>query len=190
MRTVDPIRSPKEVDAIKKYLKGSNLRDYTLFVVGVNVALRITDLLKLRWGDVLEPNLKNFKDIRIKEGKTKKPRQIKLNKAAQSALMELLESIGYVDMDEYIFKSREGANKQITRQQAQNILKGASSALKIEGSIGTHSLRKTWGFFAWKSGVNPAIIMEALNHSNLSITKRYLGIRQEEINNVYQSLNI
>ncbi len=93
-------------------------------------------------------------------------------------------------MDEYVFKSREGENKPITRQQVLNILKKAAEAVGIKENVGTHTLRKTWGYYAWKSGYNPALIMETLNHSNLSVTKRCLGIRQDEINDLYDNLNI
>jgi len=54
MRAVEPIRDPRKIDAVKKYLKGKNIRDYALFVVGINVALRISDLLSLKWEDVLK----------------------------------------------------------------------------------------------------------------------------------------
>ncbi|WP_307495515.1 tyrosine-type recombinase/integrase, partial [Clostridium sardiniense] len=63
----------------------------------------------------------------------------------------------------------------LSRQQAFNILKDASMSVGVSENIGTYSLRKTRGYFAWKKGFNPALIMETLNHSNLSITKRYLG---------------
>lgn len=188
MRAVEPIRDLKEINAMKKYLKGKNIRDYALFVVGINVALRISDLLELTWGDVLKD--RDFKTVNLKEGKTKKIRDIKLNKAAQRALRELLETLDTYKLSDYIFKSREGDNEPITRQQALNILKDAAEAIGIEENVGTHSLRKTWGYHAWKNGFNPALIMETLNHSNLNIMKRYLGIRQDEINDLYDNLNI
>ena len=93
-------------------------------------------------------------------------------------------------MGDYVFKSREGGNKPLSRQQALNILKDSSKAVWIKENVGTHTLRKTWGYHAWKKGFSPALIMETLNHSNLSMTKRYLGIRQDEINNLYGSLNL
>lgn len=188
MNAVEPIRDPKKINVMKSYLKGKNIRDYALFVVGINVALRISDLLNLKWGDVYDG--KNFVIVNLKEGKTKKLRSIKLNKAAQKALQELFESLETYYMSDYIFKSREGDNKPITRQQALIILKEAAEAVGIKENVGTHSLRKTWGYHAWKSGFNPALIMETLNHSNLSVTKRYLGIRQDEINDLYDNLNI
>ena len=140
-------------------------------------------------GDVLKDGGK-FKIIDIKEGKTQKPRSIKLNKTAQRALEALLSSLNHDRDDYYIFKSREGSNKPISRQQALNILKNAAAAVGITENVGTHTLRKTWGYHAWKKGFSPALIMETLNHSNLSATKRYLGISQDEINDLYDSLNI
>mgnify|MGYP001386727814 FL=1 len=91
MNAVEPIRDPKKINVMKNYLKGKNIRDYALFVVGINVALRISDLLNLKWGDVYDG--KNFKIVNLKEGKTKKLRSIKLNKVAQKALQELFESL-------------------------------------------------------------------------------------------------
>lgn len=70
LNLVESIRDPRKINAMKKYLKGKNIRDYALFVVGVNVALRISDLLDLTWGDVLED--KDFKILNLKEGKTQK----------------------------------------------------------------------------------------------------------------------
>lgn len=185
---VEPIRDPKQINVMRNYLKGKSLRDYALFSVGINVALRISDLLKLQWKDVLENN--EFKVINLKEGKTKKTRNIQLNKVAQKALRELLEDLEAHCVDDYIFRSREGENQPISRQQALNILKDAAKAVKIKENVGTHTLRKTWGYQAWKNGFNPALIMETLNHSNLNVTKRYLGIRQDDINDLYERLNI
>lgn len=190
MNIVEPIRDEKKIGDLKIYLKGKNIRDYALFIVGINIALRISDLLKLTWNDVLTQNGKAFKSIKLKEGKTNKSRDIKLNKACQNAFRELLNSLDTYDMGDYIFKSREGENRPLTRQQALNILKDSAMAVGIKENVGTHTLRKTWGYHAWKKDFNPALIMETLNHSNLNVTKRYLGIRQDEINDLYENLNI
>ena len=190
MKLVEPIRDKNKIEDMKIYLRGKDLRNHALFVVGINVALRISDLLRLTWDDVLYENGKDFKSLSILEGKTKKNRDIKLNKACQKALRELLNSLDTYTMDDYVLISREGENKPITRQQALNILKAAAKAVGIKENVGTHTLRKTWGYHAWQNGFNPALIMETLNHSNLNMTKRYLGIRQDEINNLYENLNI
>ena len=66
MISVDPIRDEQKIQTMKSYLKGKNLRDHALFVVGINIALRITDLLALTWADVVDENGK-FKEIRLLE---------------------------------------------------------------------------------------------------------------------------
>lgn len=190
MKSVDPIRDIKKVNAIKTYLRGKDIRDYTMFVLGINIALRISDLLQLKWGDVLKVNKRTFKDICIIESKTRKKRKIKLNTTCKKALIELLDSLDTYTMDDYIFKSREGNMKPISRQQALNIIKGAAKAVGVKDNVGTHTLRKTWGYHAWKKGFSPTLIMDTLNHSNLNVTKRYLGITQDDINDLYDSLNI
>ena len=190
MNIVEPIRDKRKIENLKVYLKGKDKRSFALFTVGINIALRIADLLDLKWKDVLKENKKTFKDIEMYEGKTTKYRKIKLNKSAKSALNELLVSLNTIEMDDFIFKSREGENKSITRQHALNILKDAAKAVGVTENVGTHSLRKTWGYHAWKTGFNPAIIMETLNHSNLSLTKRYLGIQQDDVNELYDKLNL
>lgn len=190
MIAVEPIRDRKKINDMKIYLKGLSLRDHALFVVGINVALRISDLLKLTWGDVLNEDEKRFKIIKLREGKTKKNREIELNKSARNSLNELLSSLDEYIVDDYIFKSREGVNKHISRQQALNILKKAARAVEIKDNVGTHTLRKTWGYHAWKKGFSPALIMETFNHSNLYVTKRYLGIIQEDINALYRNLTL
>lgn len=79
MINVDPIRDKQKIQTMKTYLKGKNNRDYALFVVGINVALRISDLLALKWSDVFDDKGK-FKEIRLFEGKTQKERRIQLNR--------------------------------------------------------------------------------------------------------------
>lgn len=189
MNIVDPIRDLKKVDAMKKYLRGKSVRDYTLLVLGINIALRVSDLLEVKWEDIIEENGSKFKRLKLKEGKTGKNREISLNKASQKVLRELIDT--YPDQPHgYIFISRVGENRPITRQQALNILKEAARAVGVEDNVGTHTLRKTWGYHAWKNGYNPAVIVETLNHSSLVVTKRYLGIIQDDINDVYDGLNL
>lgn len=85
MNLVEPIRDKKKIEDMKDYLKGTNLRNHALFVVEINVALRISDLLKLTCRDVLNENKKSFKSIKLIEGKTNKKREVRLNKASQMA---------------------------------------------------------------------------------------------------------
>jgi integrase len=114
-----------------------------LFVVGINVALRVSDLLSLTWADVLKENTRTFKSIKLIEGKTKKKRDTQLNKTSQKALRELLASLDTYGLDDYVFKSRQGENMALTRQQALNILKDSAADVGIKENVGTHTLRNT-----------------------------------------------
>ena len=95
-----------------------------------------------------------------------------------------------LERDDYIFQSRKGDKKPIARQHAAYILSQAGDYVGIKEPISTHSMRKTWGYWAYKSGVSLALIMQALNHSSISDTRKYLGITQDDLDNVYMSLNL
>ncbi|HDR5039238.1 TPA: tyrosine-type recombinase/integrase [Bacillus anthracis] len=191
MNTVEPIRDKKKIDAIKKYLIGSGkIRDYALFTVGINTGLRVSDLLKLTWDDILDEKRQFKNSIYIREDKTGKEKRFPINENAQNALERLL--IGQVDLlpKQPIFVSRNGNMKPISRFTAWDTIKRACEAVGVIENVGTHTLRKTWGYWAWKNGVPLPIIMEVLNHSSITATKRYLGITQDEINEAYMGLNL
>ena len=106
------------------------------------------------------------------------------------ALNNLKNSQSPISGKDYIFRSREGGNRPISRIQAFRIIKNAASELHIEGTISCHSLRKTFGYHAWRKGVPPAVIMTIYNHSSLEITKRYLSIDQDDKDQVFLELNL
>ena len=90
---------------------------------------------------------------------------------------------------EVIFKSRK-TGKAIGRVQAYRIIRHAAEKLSLNYRISCHSLRKTLSYHAWKNGVSPAVIMEIYNHSSLKVTRRYLGITQDDKNEVYLGLDL
>ena len=189
--TVDPLKNKKDIQKIKQYLKGKdNKRDYMLFVVGINVGLRVGDLLKLKIKDVIDNN-GNFKDkIVITEEKTDKTRNLKLNDSVKESIKLYLDSLKSYDMDDYLFKSRKG-NKPLRVDSTHKIIKNTLRELNIKGNYGTHTLRKTWSYHIYMSNSsNPrilAILQKALNHSSQAVTLRYVGIEQEEILDLYDS---
>ena len=189
--TVDPFNNKKDIQKIKQYLKGKdNKRDYMLFVVGINVGLRVGDLLKLKIKDVIDNN-GNFKDkIVITEEKTDKTRNLKLNDSVKESIKLYLDSLKSYDMDDYLFKSRKG-NKPLRVDSTHKIIKNTWRELNIKGNYGTHTLRKTWSYHIYMSNSsNPrilAILQKALNHSSQAVTLRYIGIEQEEILDLYDS---
>ena len=183
MELVEPIRDKKQIDNMKRYFKQSNYRDYLLFVLGINSALRISDLLKLKVSDV-----QNKDRITVREKKTGKLKDFPLSSNCIQAIHEYLKESNLTDND-YLFKSRKG-NKAITREQAYRIINHASKQVGIDGHIGTHTLRKTFGYWAYKSGVSVEVIQKLLNHSSPSITLRYIGITQQQLDDVYINLNL
>ncbi len=192
MQKTQPIKDKEDILKIKQYyLDRNQIRNYTLFTLGINTSLRISDLLALKWGDVYDFKTGRYRNhIRLREQKTGKDTQIALNKESVSALRMLKGSLSTAKADRYIFRSREGENQPIGRTQAFHIIKNAANELQIKGIISCHSLRKTFGYHAWKSGVPPVLIMSIYNHSSMEITKRYLSIDQDDKDLVFLGLNL
>lgn len=192
MEKVEPIRDPKKIEHLKKYLLGAgNIRNYTLVVLGLNSALRISDILSLTWGDVYDFEEKQFKShVYVTEKKTKKLKKFLLNNKATECLERLLKNLGSINPRDFIFKSREGDNNPITRVMALKIVKEAAAAVGVKDKIGCHSLRKSFGYHSWKKGVPLPLLCELFNHSNQVITKRYLGINQDDIDEVYRTVEL
>lgn len=188
MEYVQPIRDVKQITAIKKILKASNLRDYCLFTVGINSGLRISDLLSLAVNNVMENN--KVKDrITIREQKTGKSKDFPLGDTSKKALGEYISSLGEIEPERPLFASRKG-DKAITRQQAYRILNDAARAVGITDQIGTHTMRKTFGYHAYLQGVDITRIQQLLNHSSPKVTLRYIGITQDQLDDVYLNLNL
>ncbi len=182
MELVEPIRSKKQIDAMKRYLKSGNIRDYLLFVLGINSGLRISDLLSLQMQDV-----KGKERISLREQKTGKTKDFPLSDTCQKAIKEYLQVRG---MDTgFLFASRKGQGA-ISRVQAYRILNEAARAIGIKEQIGTHTLRKTFGYWAYQAGVDITRIQKLLNHSAPSVTLAYIGITKEELDDVYINLNL
>jgi site-specific recombinase XerD len=189
MVEVNALKDKKQIERMKKILKSNNLRDYLLFVMGINVGLRISDLLNLRISDVYA-NGKLKDSVTIKEGKTDKTRTFDINKSAATAIKEYLSSLNDYDNDWYLFKSRKGVNNPISRVQAWQILNDSAKIAGIKEDIGTHTLRKTFGYWSYKQGIDITLLQRIFNHSTPSITLRYIGITQDDISNVYNNLNL
>ena len=187
MELVQPIRSKEKIEQMKKYLKSHSLRDYTLFTLGINSGLRISDLLKLNVSDIVDENGKIKERITVKEKKTSKVKTFPFSSNVVQALKEYIVSLE--SNQTVLFGSRKG-DKSITRQQAYRILNEAARAVGIKESIATHSLRKTLGYHAYMAGVDITRIQSMLNHSSPKETLRYIGITQDELDDVYKELNL
>lgn len=169
---VEPIRDLEKIEKMKKILRRKSYRDYAIFHVGLNTGLRISDILRLRVSDV-----KKKTHITIKEKKTKKLRKIKINYAMQDFFNDYIEGM---NDDEYLFQSRKGENKPITRQHAYRVFNEAAEKVGIH-DIGTHTMRKSMGYHYYQKTKDVATLMELFNHSAPKITLRYIGINQDKL---------
>ncbi len=187
MSTSQPIRKVEEIEALKHYFRYDkpNLRNYALVCLGINSALRISDLLSLSWKDVYNFAEGRFRThISTTEKKTKKNTQIALNKNALEALTIYKDSLPDVKDADCLFPGKN-KGKPLCRSQAFRLLQSAGRELHFENDISCHTLRKTFGYHAWKAGVHPVILMNIFNHSSFQVTKRYLGIEQDDKDQVF-----
>lgn len=173
MNKVQPIRNKDVISNILSYLRNTNERNYILFMLGIYTGLRISDIRRLKVGDV-----RSKQGVNIKSKKTGKMIFIKFNVELKRALDKYIKG---KDDNDYILKSREGYNSPITRQQAYKILRKIADKFDLQ-SIGTHSLRKTFGYHYYYACKKDIVkVQMALDHSDPSITLRYIGILQEDV---------
>jgi site-specific recombinase XerD len=178
MEYVEALRDIKQINLMKRYLKKHSERDYVLFVFGTNTGLKITEMLNITVEDVMEKEgcVKNFYQLPCKEPGTYK--EVYFNHKVKTALLHYIQGHN-LSSEDYLFKSPK-TEKPITRQQAYRILHHAAGIVGIQGKIGTNSMRKTFGFHAYKRGVAISLLQKHFNHSTPSETLKYLGISKEE----------
>ncbi|MBR5596435.1 MAG: tyrosine-type recombinase/integrase [Lachnospiraceae bacterium] len=196
MNTAQPIRKPEDLRKIKSYYEvvNPNTRNQLLIIMGLNTALRISDILSLKWDDVYDFDKDNFKThIILVEQKTGKISTIYINNNVIIALKKYQKELEYkqnvIEREWYLFRHKN-ENIAISRVQAFRIIKNAAEYNHIQGVICCHSLRKTFGYYAWKQGVSPALLMNIYNHSSFQNTKRYLGIEQDDRDKIFELINL
>jgi integrase len=195
MNFVQPIRDRKKIAQIKNLLRGQKrFRDLLLFVVGINSALRISDLLQLRTGHFLDDRGRVKRRFWLKEQKRGKRQEVVINNSIRTTLNEYLGAYPQVAKSPkncIFFSSKcEDYSHSIKRGQAWKLVTSICQDVGLSGNFGTHSLRKTWGYHARMSGVDLALIMHKLNHESIIYTRRYLGITDDELQAVVERLNL
>jgi integrase len=181
MAMVQPIRDIKDIENMKRVLKKSGQRDYMLFLTGINTGLRISDILKLKVSDV-----KGKSHISIKEKKTGKNKRLLLNAPFK---VELDEYIADMQDDEPLFKSQKGDNKPIGVVRAWGLLKDAAEKCDLD-EIGTHTLRKTFGYHFYQQYKDVALLQDIFNHSSPSVTLRYIGINADIVDTAISKFSL
>lgn len=195
MGTTVPIKSKGKLTEFRNYYRDAEYhpRNYALIVLGLNSALRIGDMLALRWRDVYrgEGNCRGGGEgeyrehLTVVEKKTGKENVVALNASSQEALEFYRATLNVFDTDAYIFASQKAPYNGIGRSQAFRIIRKAARSCGLDGRVSCHSLRKTFGYHAWQNGFPPALLMNIYNHSSYDITKKYLCIDQIERDEVY-----
>lgn len=171
MEFVQPIRDKNLIEDIKNELLKKGSRNLMLFVFGINTGLRISDILNLKVLDV-----KNSTHVVLREEKTGKERRFLLNANLRQQLEPYIKNMNDND---YLFKSREGNNKPLSRVQAYRIINSTIKKLGIRDKIGTHTLRKTFGYHHYQQFKDVAVLQSIFNHSAPSVTLRYIGINDD-----------
>ena len=186
--TSDYLHWDSATTLVRKLYRDRNYRISLLIGCGIFFGLRISDLLRLNWNMLLN---KEAKFIMI-EKKTGKRREVKINREFQKHIRDCYQALHIEYMDEPCFLSTKG--KPYSVQWINLVFKELKDYynLKID-HFSTHSLRKTFGRKVFESSNNAELalvkLMELFNHSSVSITKRYLGLKQEEILQTYDCLS-
>jgi len=189
--TVQPLTKMRDIRKIACLLKDKP-RDYALFICGINLGLRGTDLLRLKWRDFISDDFRIAQKLYILESKNQKKRNIALSKKVRSALIRLRESLGEegFDLDNYVFPSAKGESAPMTVQRLHQLVNSWCSQCKIKGNFGGHTLRKTYGHWHYKRGIDISLLMEVLGHASEKVTLRYIGIQQKKIDEANLRLDL
>lgn len=177
MATVQPIKDIEKIECFKVESMRQSYRDYMIVLFGFNTGLRIGDILPLKVSDVRDRT-----HITLTEQKTRKSKRISI----LSIRTEIDKYIKGMEDNDYLFPSRQvnskGEKVNITVTQAYRALKKIADKCGIE-DFGTHSLRKSFGYHYYQKTNDLVMLAEIFNHSSLAITRRYIGITQEDIDN-------
>lgn len=172
MKFVQPIRNRDKLEEVKRILKERSKRDYMIFMIGINLGRRISDIVNLK-----AKQLKDKDRFIISEKKTKKDTYLII---PETLKIELKEYLKQFEDDDYIFPSRQGKNSPLSTKRVYQILKTVAQKCKLD-NIGTHSMRKTFAYFHYQSFKDTELLKKILNHSDQKITSRYIGIDQDLI---------
>lgn len=175
MKTVEAIKDEQQLLIIKSYLECRSPRDYGLFMLGINTGIRIHDLLHLFVKDFISETSEYYHYL---HSSVHSDPPVYLNQKVRNSLKSCIET-GSLMLDDYLFKSRRTSDP-ITRQQAYRIINEAAKHAGISTSVGTHTLRKTFGYHAYHKGIAISLIQKRLQQKTPSETRQYIGVANEK----------
>ncbi len=176
MEFVEAIKDRQKIKDIKEILYNRSKRDYLLFTLGINTGLKITEILNIKKGQIIEREYKVKEFLSIENNEETK---IYLNEQVKLAVVDYIATVPLLSSNDYLFRSKKG-ELPITRQQAYRIINSVAREVGIESKIGTHTLRKTFGYHAYCSGVAISLLQKIFHHSSKAETLKYIGIEKNE----------
>ncbi len=184
MNNVDVIKNKKDIERIKEVLSYGDYRNYLMFIIGINSGLRITQILSLKFSDLID-NEGNILDQVSFRGI-----DYPLNKCIKKSVEHYMKNKDFCsNKGSYIFKSKKG-NNPIERTQAYRILNNACKEAGISLNFGTHTLRKTFGYHFYMQYKDLKYLQKLFNHSSINITLEYIGLKEKNEEIKYSSFNL
>jgi len=202
--TSEPIKDVKDINRISAYLiEHERYRDNMLFILGINFGLRVSDLIQLRFFQLIDDSFSFRTTFPVLEKKTRNTRKVKrnryitINEAVMNAVTLYLQHTP-CKLDDYLFRSESNhgafTSKPMTRCSVDRILKGIAVDLQLPYKVATHTLRKTFGYHQMVMGGNDPrkllLLQKIFGHSTSAQTLEYIGITNEEIEAAYTNLNL
>ena len=176
---VQAIRNPGDIKTIRELLKNQP-RNLAMFTLGINSALRASDLLAIRVSQIRDIHPGGY--FQVMEKKTGKLREVTLNRSSHKAIREYMQGRRETSEDAPLFLSREGASKRLTVRHLNWLVKSWCARINLPGRYGSHSLRKTFGYHQRvRFKTDLPTLMKAFNHSTQEQTLTYLGVQAEDV---------
>lgn len=173
MNFVEPIRDKTTVQDIADYLKEVHEKYYIMYMIGIYSGLRVSDILKLKVRDVRDKD-----EIKLREKKTGKEKLFPVTTDLSKALAAYCQDKKDYD---FIVPSARARNKAVSREYAYRVIHDAGVHFGLD-NLGTHTMRKTFGYHFYMQTKDIVLLMRIFNHSDQSKTLRYIGIEQSTIN--------
>ena len=177
MTTVEPLRNIESIKKLEKYFAKHSPRDLLLFTIGTNCGLRISDIVALNVGDV-----RNKSHIQIIEKKTGKFKKFPINDRLKPMIEDFVKGRRNA---EPLFLSHW--RHRLDRVTAYYLIRDACEKAGLQERIGTHSMRKTFGYHHYQQFKDVVILQKIFNHSSPQITLRYIGVEQDQIDYSYSN---
>ena len=206
--TAEPIKSVEDINRISTYLiDQKRYRDNMLFILGINLGLRVSDLLSLQFGMLIDDTLSFRDSFPILEKKTRNTRRVKRNRhitindavcdAVLLYLVNCQKEGKAIKLNDYLFRSESNNGEEdrpLSRMSVDRILKGIAKDLNLKEKVSSHTLRKTFGYHQMMMSGNDhrklLLLQKMFGHSSVSQTLDYIGITTEEIASAYMGLNL